>query len=459
MIQHNGLSVDPYVTGKYLTRAVISGHVEGRRLKETKSFHIRYGPLPTITSWGMSRVHDDRPGTTAPDGVEDRYLDLSECAAATSFLLEQYDYLQTLSFDRALKIISAAIPVGLLHSIYLTIVAEHLSHLDDHRSPTSYVLNAGDLISAHVDHDHDVGFKFDNFLLPPECFCHIDIDRVDAEDDTFHFTTDQEPSDHPETASVPEQPVDPHLPDDTPINISTGKKLRVTRASWPPELPIGSSARQNATLRVVKLHNVYHVNNEILEKVILIVKGHGCKPGDTRYLPPCRYCQESTDSTPRHHATPGTSRERLVDTVPGQKYMIDGGDATTRARWGGYRYFMVAVCAKSGYLVVYYMVDNSANSFMMFVKYLMNITKLRCGIYPSHIYGDYFSTHLSHLVAQCVSRTVSLSRSSLRTCTISILMPKDSCASSRSDVCDGYQLWSDESSTTRRSKSPEASGH
>ena len=54
----------------------------------------------------------------------------------------------------------------------------------------------------------------------------------------------------------------------------------------------------------------------------------------------------------------------------------------------------------SGYLVVFYLVDFTAKSFMQFVKYLMNIPKLRCGIYPSHLYGDYFSTHLSHLVAQ-----------------------------------------------------------
>ena len=61
---------------------------------------------------------------------------------------------------------------------------------------------------------------------------------------------------------------------------------------------------------------------------------------------------------------------------------------------------MVAVDCKTGYLVVYYLVDNSAKSFLMFVRYLMSITKLRCGIYPSALYGDYFSTHLSQLVSQ-----------------------------------------------------------
>ena len=398
--RHNGFPSDPRVTGKYITRACISGWVEGMRFKETKSFDIRLGPMPTITSWAMSRVHDDRPGSTAPDGVEDRYCDLAEFAAATSFLPQQYDYLQTLSFDHALKIIAAAVPVGLLHAIYLTIVAEHMLHLDDNVSPLAYVIDAGDSALALSDAHNDVQlpFDFENFELPPECFCHMNMDDLGADDDTL--ATSSFELDDTTSAPVPEQPVEPRINDDQPLNVTTGKRLRVSRASWPPEHPVGSTARRNAVTRITKLHNIYHVNNEILEKVILLVKGHGCKPGDTRYLGPCAWCQSSTDATPRHHATPGTSRERLVDVVPGQKWMIDGGDATTRSRWGSFRYFMVAVDCKSGYLVVYPMVDNSARSFMSFVTYLRNITKLRCGIYPSHLYGDYFSTHLSHLVAQ-----------------------------------------------------------
>ena len=94
------------------------------------------------------------------------------------------------------------------------------------------------------------------------------------------------------SAPVPDSPVEPDVKDDTPISITTGKKLRVSRASWPPEHPIGSTARRNAVARITKLHNIYHVNNEILEKVILLVKGHGCKPGDTRCA-----CQERADGT------------------------------------------------------------------------------------------------------------------------------------------------------------------
>ena len=44
--------------------------------------------------------------------------------------------------------------------------------------------------------------------------------------------------------------------------------------------------------------------------------------------------------------------------------MIDGGDAAVRAKWGGYRYFLVCVDAVSGYVVVVYMKDQSARSYV-----------------------------------------------------------------------------------------------
>ena len=110
---------------------------------------------------------------------------------------------------------------------------------------------------------------------------------------------------------------------------------------------------------------------------VILLNKTDCKPGDTRYLPPCDVCLDSTDHFVRHHHTPGVSSERFLNTAPGQKWMIDGGDATVRSRWGSYRYFIVAVDCRTGYLVVYYLVDNSAKSFMQFVRYLMSITKLR----------------------------------------------------------------------------------
>ena len=389
--RHNGLPSDPRVTGKYLTRAVVSGHVDGVRHKEWKSFDIDLGPLPTITSWAVSRVHDQRPGTNAPPGVTDRFVDLAEFAAATSFMPGQYDYLQTQTFDHAMKIISAAVPVGLLHAIYLVIVADHLRINLGTVDPTTYCLDVNiDAVNSFEAANEsalaltgDLGeFQFDEHVISDECFGPMNFAHDEA------------------TKDVPDTTADPKIDDDAPVNITTGRKTRVSKASWPPEHPVGSSQRRAAITRIVRLHNIFHVNNEKLEKIILANKSSGCKPGDTRYLPPCERCLDSTDSTPRHHHTPGVSDGRLKNLVPGQKWMIDGGDATVRSRWGSYRYFMVAVDCKTNYLVVYYMVDNTAKSFMQFVRYLMSITKLRTGIYPDALYGDYFSTHLSTMVAQ-----------------------------------------------------------
>ena len=121
----------------------------------------------------MSRVHDDRPGSTAPDGVTDRFLDLAECAAATSFLPEQYNYLCTRPFDRALKIISAAVTVGMLHAIYLTIVAEHMLTLDSNTPEFGYVLNAhaddAEVVAqmAEIDSHSHVGDRPVSYVASP----------------------------------------------------------------------------------------------------------------------------------------------------------------------------------------------------------------------------------------------------------------------------------------------------
>ena len=395
---HNGLPPDPRCTGKYLTRAVISGYVEGLRMKETKSFDIDKGTFPTLTSWGMSRICDNRKNSRAPPGVVDRFIDLAECSAATSFFPDQYNFLQRQPFDHAMKIISAAVPVGLLHSIYLTIVA-HKRSADISRHLELNVIDVDEPPSPSSV--SELGFDFENFTLPDECFTAYDVDSQHSQHlNDMQFDASDVRLDADAThAPVPEAAVDVKA-EETPMNITLGKKLRVSRAKWPVLHPVDSSAYRAAVTRVTKLHNIYHINNELLEKVILCTRGHGCKPGDTRYLSPCDRCLESTDHTIRKHHHTDASRDRLLNIQPGQKWMIDGGDATVRSRWGSYRYFMVAVCCKTGYLVVYYMVDNTAKSFLQFIKYLTSITRLRCGISPTHIYGDYFSTHLSGLVAQ-----------------------------------------------------------
>ena len=64
--------------------------------------------------------------------------------------------------------------------------------------------------------------------------------------------------------------------------------------------------------------------------------------------------------------------------------MIDGGDAAVRAKWGGYRYFLVCVDAVSGYVVVVYMKDQSARSYVC----ALTVDQSK------NLYGDFFSSHL-----------------------------------------------------------------
>ena len=79
--------------------------------------------------------------------------------------------------------------------------------------------------------------------------------------------------------------------------------------------------------------------------------------------------------------------------------MIDGGDATVLSKWGGCRYFLVMIDAKTAYTVIYYMRDNSARSFVNALLYLERLVKVMCnGTEIKSIYGDFFSTHLDRNV-------------------------------------------------------------
>ena len=272
----------------------------------------------------------------------------------------------------------------------LTIGREHCSASDP---AANNVLDADDF---------NISMLFDSTPLPEDMFATFDV--CDSDSTVRGITDDMFTAFDAGTADIPvnvsDTPADNHV--DLP---SYGKVKRAPRTGWPPEHPVGTAARSAAITRIVRLHNTYHVSNDVLEKVILTVKGHGCQPGDTRYLPPCSQCQASTDHTIRHHHTPGVSVERLKDIKPGQRWMIDGGHATVRSRWGSHMYFMVAVDCKTGYVVVYYLVDNSAKSFTQFVRYLINLTRLRCNCEPTELYGDYFSTHLSMTVTQLRAQT------------------------------------------------------
>ena len=79
--------------------------------------------------------------------------------------------------------------------------------------------------------------------------------------------------------------------------------------------------------------------------------------------------------------------------------MIDGGDATVRSKWGNHRYFLVCICAVSGYVVIVYMKDQSARSFVTAIRYIDRLVRVRLnGRSITNLYGDFFSSHLDQSV-------------------------------------------------------------
>ena len=78
--------------------------------------------------------------------------------------------------------------------------------------------------------------------------------------------------------------------------------------------------------------------------------------------------------------------------------MVDGGDATVRSKWGSYRYFLLFTCAKTSYIIIYYLKDNSARAYVAALKYVDRLVRLRKGYGAKTLYGDFFSTHLDQNV-------------------------------------------------------------
>ena len=50
---------------------------------------------------------------------------------------------------------------------------------------------------------------------------------------------------------------------------------------------------------------------------------------------------------------------------PSHEWLIDGGGAMIRSKWGSFRYFLLFVCAKTNYTVIYYLKDNSAHQLLI----------------------------------------------------------------------------------------------
>ena len=146
--------------------------------------------------------------------------------------------------------------------------------------------------------------------------------------------------------------------------------------------------------------NSHTKNPDTIEHLIQTTRGHGLKPGNSRYLSPCDICDRNIDAIPRKHKSPDAGLcSAPPGTLPGQEWMIDGGDATVRSKWGNHRYFLVCICAVSGYPVVVYMKDQSARSFVTAIKCVDRLVRVRLnGRKITNLYGDFFSSHLDQSV-------------------------------------------------------------
>ena len=129
---------------------------------------------------------------------------------------------------------------------------------------------------------------------------------------------------------------------------------------------------------MANFYRITHIKDPMtVERLKVSTRGHGLKPGDSRYPSQCDDCDHNIEHIPRKHqsAAPGAA-SMPPGMKPGHKWFIDGGDATTISKWGGYRYFPVMIDAVACYTAVYYTRDNSARSFVNALKYLRRLTSV-----------------------------------------------------------------------------------
>ena len=144
--------------------------------------------------------------------------------------------------------------------------------------------------------------------------------------------------------------------DTAPIEVKMERtRPRVDLSQIPLHRP-PSKEYYAAKRRMANFHRIAHINDPMtIERLIVSTRGHGLKPGDSRYPSQCDDCDHNIEHIPRKHqsAAPGAA-SMPPGTKPGHKWFIDGGDATTISKWGGYRYFQVMIDAVACYTVVYY---------------------------------------------------------------------------------------------------------
>ena len=162
----------------------------------------------------------------------------------------------------------------------------------------------------------------------------------------------------------------------------------------------GSKEYEAACKRMQLFHDKTHIKDAgKIEKMIVTNRETGLRPGDSRYPYKCDKCYRAIDTVQRKHTSVEQGKARAPENLrPGEKWMVDGGDATVRSKWGSYRYFLLFTCAKTSYIIIYYLKDNSARAYVAALKYVDRLVRLRKGYGVKTLYGDFFSTHLDQNV-------------------------------------------------------------
>ena len=367
---------DSKVAGQYISRSSVAGYVGGSHAKEDKFYSIE-SPLPCITRYGV-QIHDTR---IAPNHV--RFASLSELVRASTLSKEQLEHLSTLPQHAAMSRLANAVPAGTLFTVYACIVDQlslrdnnlgaHVFNISDHPDDEQFACcqTLGDLV-LDADFLPDSVYRHEVDLFSTES---VELGAIDP------------------NAELSDEPV--------PLTVTAQYSRKSVDLSSVPIYRPPSKEFYAAQRRMDAWHAITHVRDpQTIEHMIQSSRGHGLRPGDSRYLSTCDLCDHNIETTPRKHKSPTDGlRSAPPNVKPGQKWMLDGGDATVRSKWGGCRYFLVFIDVATAYCVLYYMRDNSARSFVSALKYLDRLVRTMLhGTKIDSLYGDFFSTHLDQHV-------------------------------------------------------------
>ena len=291
--------------------------------------------------------------------------------------------------------------------------------LDDVPCPSPYAYHLPESLAAACELGHDLhyltGFSPNDDFLKSNVF-RFDLETDDYVNGDFSFEADCLFLDTFEVHTLFDGDVKPDSVDDKDIDwgpsgpqfqMQTGdftakakhSKVKLGTSHLPLYQP-GSKEYAAACKRMQLFHDKTHIKDaDKIEKMIVVNRNTGLRPGDSRYPVNCDNCYRVVDTVPRRHVSPEQGQARApADLRPGQKWMIDGGDATVRSKWGSFRDFLLFICAKTSYIDIYYLKDNSARSYVAALKYVERLVRVRKGYGIKTLYGDFFSTHLDQNV-------------------------------------------------------------